>query len=117
MVAQLSKAEEDKEKIAEEAYKKAMAIKEEAERRLHDAYECQTKQTHLIERLKSKVEDYKGQCGSMESRLLEVNQLANQSQLQVNDTTQVLQTLEQRLQTTEVCTVHRVALLAGRKNP
>ena len=103
LVAQLSKAEEDKEKIAQEAYKKAMEIKAEADRRLSDAYQCQSKQTSLIERLKAKVEDYRGQCSSMETRLLEVNQLANQSQLKVNDTTQVLQTLEQRLQSTEVC--------------
>jgi hypothetical protein len=33
----------------------------------------------------------------MESRLLEVNQLANQSQIQLNDTTDVLKSLEERL--------------------
>ena len=103
LVAQLSKAEEEKEKIAQEAYKKAMEIKAEADRRLQDAYQCQSKQTSLIERLKAKVEDYKGQCSNMEARLSEVNQLANQSQLQLNDTTHVLKNLEQRLQSTEVC--------------
>ena len=103
LVAQLSQAEEEKEKIAQEAYKKAMEIKAEADRRLQDAYQCQNKQTSLIERLKAKVEDYKGQCSNMEARLSEVNQLANQSQLQVNDTTHVLQNLEERLQSTEVC--------------
>ena len=39
----------------------------------------------------------------MENRLLEVNLLANQSQLQLNDTTNVIKSLEERLKTTEVC--------------
>lgn len=111
LVAQLSQAEEEKEKIAQEAYKKAMEIKAEADRRLQDAYQCQNKQTSLIERLKAKVEDYKGQCSNMEARLSEVNQLANQSQLQVNDTTHVLQNLEERLQSTEVCFLISVLLV------
>ena len=38
----------------------------------------------------------------MENRLLEVNLLANQSQLQLNDTTNVIKSLEERLKTTEV---------------
>ena len=49
-----------------------------------------------------KVVDYKEQCQTMENRLLEVNLLANQSQLQLNDTTNVIQSLEERLKTTEV---------------
>ena len=42
-----------------------------------------------------KVVDYKEQCQTMENRLLEVNQLANQSQLQLNDTTDVIKSLEE----------------------
>ena len=38
----------------------------------------------------------------MENRLLEVNLLANQSQLQLNDKTNVIKSLEERLKTTEV---------------
>ena len=49
-----------------------------------------------------KVVDYKEQCQTMENRLLEVNLLANQSQLQLNDTTNVIKSLEERLKTTEV---------------
>ena len=49
-----------------------------------------------------KVVDYKEQCQKMENRLLEVNLLANQSQLQLNDTTNVIKSLEERLKTTEV---------------
>ena len=52
LIAQLSKAEDDKEKIAKEAYKKAMEIKREADKRLEDAHACQLKQANLIERLK-----------------------------------------------------------------
>ena len=52
LVAQLSKAEDDKEKIAKEAYCKAMEIKREADKRLEDAHACQMKQASLIERLK-----------------------------------------------------------------
>ena len=52
--------------------------------------------------LQVKVVDYKEQCQTMENRLLEVNLLANQSQLQLNDTTNVIQSLEERLKTTEV---------------
>lgn len=95
-------AEEEKEKIAKEAFNKAMEIKQEADKRLEDAHVCQMKQANLIERLKEKVVDYKGQCKTMENRLLEVNQLANRSQLQLNETTDVIKTLEERLKTTEV---------------
>ena len=52
--------------------------------------------------LQVKVVDYKEQCQTMENRLLEVNLLANQSQLQLNDTTNVIKSLEERLKTTEV---------------
>ena len=52
LIAQLSKAEDDKEKIAKEAYSKAMEIKREADKRLEDAHACQMKQANLIERLK-----------------------------------------------------------------
>ena len=52
LIAQLSKAEDDKEKIAKEAYNKAMEIKREADKRLEDAHACQMKQANLIERLK-----------------------------------------------------------------
>jgi len=41
----------------------------------------------------------------MENRLFEVNNLANQSQIRLNDTNQVLKSLEERLRTTEVCFV------------
>lgn len=102
LLAQLALAEEEKEKIAKEAFNKAMEIKQEADKRLEDAHVCQMKQANLIERLKEKVVDYKGQCKTMENRLLEVNQLANRSQLQLNETTDVIKTLEERLKTTEV---------------
>jgi hypothetical protein len=52
LLAQLAKAELDKESIAKEAYNKAMEIKQEADQRLEDAHECQVKQASLIERLK-----------------------------------------------------------------
>ena len=52
LIAQLSQAEDDKEKIAKEAYNKAMEIKREADKRLEDAHACQMKQANLIERLK-----------------------------------------------------------------
>lgn len=39
----------------------------------------------------------------METRLIEVNQLANLSQVKLEDTTEVLQSLEERLKMTEVC--------------
>ena len=54
LIAQLSKAEDDKENIAKEAYNKAMEIKREADKRLEDAHACQMKQANLIERLKVK---------------------------------------------------------------
>ena len=54
LVAQLGKSEEDKEKIAEEAYRKAMEIKTEADRKIVDAHSSQMKQVSLIERLKVK---------------------------------------------------------------
>jgi hypothetical protein len=38
----------------------------------------------------------------MENRLFEVNNLANQSQIRLNDTNEVLKSLEERLRTTEV---------------
>ncbi len=50
----------------------------------------------------TKVENYKSQCHTMEARLLEVNQLANSSQQQLSDTTDVLKTIEARLKATEV---------------
>ena len=52
LVSQLATAEEDKEKIAQEAFNKAMEIKKEADKRLEDAHVCQMKQANLIERLK-----------------------------------------------------------------
>jgi ribosomal protein S25 len=45
---------------------------------------------------------YKEQCQVMESRLFEVNHLANQSQIRLSDTNEVLKSLEERLRTTEV---------------
>ena len=51
-MAQLAKSEEDKEKIAQEAYRKAMEIKREADLKLGDAHASQMKQVSLIERLK-----------------------------------------------------------------
>jgi hypothetical protein len=50
----------------------------------------------------SKVLKYKEQCQVMENRLFEVNNLANQSQIRLNDTNEVLKSLEERLRTTEV---------------
>ena len=50
----MGKSEEDKEKIAEEAYRKAMEIKTEADRKIVDAHSSQMKQVSLIERLKVK---------------------------------------------------------------
>ena len=58
LIAQLSKAEDDKEKIAKEAYNKAMEIKREADKRLEDAHACQLKQANLIERLKVSLKIY-----------------------------------------------------------
>ena len=58
LIAQLSKAEDDKEKIAKEAYNKAMEIKREADKRLEDAHACQMKQANLIERLKVSLKIY-----------------------------------------------------------
>ena len=52
--------------------------------------------------LQEKVVDYKERCQTMEDRLTEVNLLANQSQIQLNDTTNVIKSLEERLKTTEV---------------
>ena len=52
LMAQLAKSEEDKEKIAQEAYRKAMEIKREADLKLGDAHASQMKQVSLIERLK-----------------------------------------------------------------
>ena len=103
LIAQLATAEEDKEKIAQEAYLKAMDIKNEADKRLDDARACQTKQASLIERLTAKVTDYKNQCKIMEDRLAEVNELANQSQAQLGDTSEAIGTLEGKLKVTEVC--------------
>ena len=39
----------------------------------------------------------------METRLSEVNQLANQSQIRLNETTHVINSLEDRQKITEVC--------------
>ena len=57
LIAQLSKAEDDKENIAKEAYNKAMEIKRDADKRLEDAHACQMKQANLIERLKVRFEN------------------------------------------------------------
>ena len=53
-------------------------------------------------KLQAKVEQYKEQSHAMESRLSEVNQLANQSQIQLNETTHVINSLEDRQKITEV---------------
>ena len=53
--------------------------------------------------LQAKVEEYKGQSHTLESRLSDVNDIANQSQFQLNQTTQVIKSLEERQKTTEVC--------------
>lgn len=45
----------------------------------------------------------------METRLIEVNQLANLSQVKLEDTTEVLQSLEERLKMTEVCILRTYA--------
>ena len=50
----------------------------------------------------AKVLQYKEQCQVMENRLFEVNHLANQSQIRLNDTNEVLKSLEERLRATEV---------------
>ena len=53
--------------------------------------------------LQAKVEEYKGQSHTLESRLSDVNDIANQSQFQLNQTTQVIKSLEERQKTIEVC--------------
>ncbi len=52
LMSQLAKSEEDKQKIAEEAYLKAMEIQTEAKKELASAHKCQSQQTSLIDRLK-----------------------------------------------------------------
>jgi hypothetical protein len=52
LMARLAKSEEDKQKIAEEAYRRAMEIKLEANTKLEDAHQSQVKQASLIDRLK-----------------------------------------------------------------
>lgn len=102
LLTQLAKAEEDKENIAKEAYRRAMEIKREADKRLEDAHVCQMKQASLIERFKEKVLAYKEQEKATEKRLLEVNLIANESQSKLNQTTHVIESLEDRLRNTEV---------------
>ena len=46
----------------------------------------------------------------MENRLLEVNHLASQSQIRLNDTNEVLKSLEERLRATEVHLNYRVSV-------
>ena len=50
----------------------------------------------------AKVLQYREQNQVMENRLLEVNHLASQSQIRLNDTNEVLKSLEERLRATEV---------------
>ena len=52
LYARLSKSESDKQKIADEAYLRAVDIKNECDRKLEDARVAQGKQASLIERLK-----------------------------------------------------------------
>ena len=52
LYARLSKSESDKQKIADEAYLRAVDIKKECDRKLEDATVAQGKQASLIERLK-----------------------------------------------------------------
>lgn len=111
LLAQLAKAEEDKENIAKEAYRRAMEIKSEADKRLEDAHICQMKQASLIERFKEKVLAYKEQEKATEKRLLEVNLIANESQSKLNQTTHVIESLEERLKNTEVSSFECLIML------
>ena len=52
LYARLSKSEGDKQKIADEAYLRAVDIKKECDRKLEDARVAQGKQASLIDRLK-----------------------------------------------------------------
>ena len=52
LYARLSKSESDKQKIADEAYLRAVDIQKECDRKLEDARVAQGKQASLIERLK-----------------------------------------------------------------
>ena len=50
----------------------------------------------------AKVSDYKEKCRLMEERLLEVNELSNDSQVRLLETTDVLKGLEDKLKASEV---------------
>ena len=52
--------------------------------------------------MQAKVSEYKHQCMLMEQRLVEVNELSNDSQLQLVGTTEVLKGIEDKLKPSEV---------------
>ena len=99
---QLSKAEMDKQKIADEAYRRFTVMKTELEARLEDARDSQVKQVDLVERLKDKVKEYRDGFEKTGKRLTEAEHAAKQMEIRYNDTNEVLKTLEERLRITEV---------------
>lgn len=122
LYAQISKAESDKQKIADEAYHRAMKIKRDGEDKLEDAKVAQDHQASLIERLRvwvklimlvnltlarisssqDKVVEYRKETETANKKVEELTRVANQAEIRFRDTNEVLRTLEDRLRITEV---------------
>ncbi len=107
LYAQISKAESDKQKIADQAYHRATLIRRECEARLEDARAGQEHQASLVERLRDKVVEYKAKLEAADKKAERLAREARHSEIRCQDTNEVLKTLEERLRITEVSTVYR----------
>ncbi|XP_059085482.1 rootletin-like isoform X2 [Tigriopus californicus] len=111
LYARLAKSDSDKQKIADEAYRRAQAIKRDCDHQLEDARMSQLRQADLVEKLREKVIEYRDKYETSNKRLLEVTQVANQAQIRFKDTNEVLITLEERLRATEERRIHDIKQL------
>lgn len=82
--------------------RRATLIQKDCDAKLEDAFASQKRQASLVERLQTKIVEFRDKYESSNTRLIEVSQIANQAQIRYRDTNEVLRTLEDRIRITEV---------------
>ena len=69
---------------------------------MEDVRQSQLREAALVEKLKFKVVEYRDKFEASNKKLIDLSHVAKQNQIRLNDTNEVLLTLEERLRQTEV---------------
>ena len=70
--------------------------------KMEDVRQSQLREAALVEKLKFKVVEYRDKFEASNKKLIDLSHVAKQNQIRLNDTNEVLLTLEERLRQTEV---------------